>query len=54
MNFLKRLPWVTILVVAFVALKFYPKIMETLRQKAPSLANTLEPNTPTESDIAAR
>lgn len=45
MNFLKRMPWLTILLVAVIVLKFYPKIMDTLRAKAPSLANALDSQT---------
>lgn len=47
MNFLKRLPWLTIIVVVFVVLKFSPKIMEFLQSKAPSLANAVKPQTTT-------
>lgn len=45
MNFLKRLPWLTIIIIVFLVLKFYPKIMDTLRAKAPSLANAVSPST---------
>lgn len=45
MNLLKKLPWLTILIVVVVVLKFYPKIMDTLRAKAPSLANALDSQT---------
>ncbi len=51
MKLLGKLPWVTIIVVLIVALKFYPKIMGFIEKKAPSLANSLQgTQTVTEND----
>jgi len=41
MNLLKKLPWLTIAVVAVVLLKFYPEIKKTMEKSAPGLSKFL-------------
>lgn len=43
MNMLKKLPWVTIIVAIFAALKWGPEIMGFLDEKAPSVAKLVTP-----------
>jgi hypothetical protein len=43
MNFLKKLPWITILVAVVAAFKYRDEIMGFLEDKAPSVANFVKP-----------